>query len=521
MPNPNNHVCELNDIIKQKILGKVETTKGNLYDRLIDIKSTVSQKKDDIKNRVNTTVANINVKKNETVSNLIQKYEQTSIPAMRSARPDVTLFIEISVLVGILIMLYIIWPYLSADKSHIFSKEQYLKAAELPESAYSISELSKIRVELESLKKYFEFFNSPPYSPENQGINDLNRGVIFLPIISFLVIYIVPPFVILYIIWFIVTYWKYVIAAVWAWFLMMWNFTSKLIECKLASKWYVRLVTGWTECSPNFTDYFNAWRRQYVDIPVYYEKLKYVQEYYEVKNRYYTIPKRYYIDLPSSRSKIKIEYLRKVYVNRAADVFLKKLLDWYGVYYELPRDELYRYLLRNNKNLAAIWSKVNQTKKQVMGLPYESATVSGSKCTCPSTQTPAKIIKNLAKDDIKTAADKVKKLYDMINESRDKTSEKINVKPCEAVNVIVSNRNRIYFVALFSVILFFVILYCYSQIFGTPKWWYAIISQTWKFKTGLNLEQVLQSKMWDYSVYFVIGLIFTMSGYFLYRFRGV
>ena len=223
-----------------------------------------------------------------------------------------------------------------------------------------------------------------------------------------------------------------------------------------------------------------------------------------------------------------MEYLQKVYVNRAADVFLKKLVDWYSTYYELPRDELYRYLLRNNKNLAAVWSKVNQTKKQVMGLPYESATSSGSKCTCPATQTPVKIIKNLvssdinlAKDDIKTAADKVKQLYDEISKVRDQATEKITAKPCEAGDTVVKNRNNIYFGILFAVILFFVLLYGYSQVFGTPEWWYAIISPTWKFATGLNLQPVLQSKWWDYSVYFVIALIFIITGYTLYNLRGV
>ena len=178
--------------------------------------------------------------------------------------------------------------------------------------------------------------------------------------------------------------------------------------------------------------------------------------------------------------------------------------------------------------MAAVWSKVNQTKKQVLGLPYESATPSGSKCTCPATQTPAKIIKNLvssdinlAKDDFKTAADKVKQLYDNISKVRDQAAEKITVKPCAAGDTLVNNRNNIYFGSAFIVVLFFVLLYAYSKVFGTPKWWYAIISPTWKFVTGLNLQPVLHSTLWDYSVYFIIAVIFAVCGYILYNLREV
>ncbi len=512
-------VCKLDEIIKEKSNEKVNILKKQLSDDLSDINASISQKKNNIINQINETITNINDKKEKIVNDFEQEYNQSSLPAIRSSRPDMTLLIEISVLVILLIVLYLIWPYLSASKSYLFSQEQYMKALELPESSFSIGELSQIRIELEAFKKYFEYFDSPPYSLENQGIYDLNKGVIFLPILSFMIIYIVPPFVILYIIWFIITYWKYVIAALWGWFLMIYSYTTKLIECKLASKWYIRMVTGWTECSPSFSEYFNAWRRQYVDIPVYYEKLRYVQEYYAIKQRYYTIPKKYYIDLPSERYQIKLEYLQKVYINRAAEVFLKKLVDIYGNYYEMPRDELYLYLLGNNKNLAALWSKINQTKKQVLGLPYESATPSGSKCTCPATDTPAKVIKNLissdinlVNDDLKTAADKIKQLYDNISQIKES-----DTKPCET---IVNNRNTIYFGLLSITILFFVILYAYSKIFGTPKWWYLIISPTWKFVTGLNLQLIFKGKWWDYSIYSIIAIFFAIVGYILYSVTG-
>ena len=521
-PQSNQLVCKLDDILKEKAQKKAEDLKQNLNEKINQISADINEKKENIQKTITDAVSQVTNKKDEVISNVVQTYQRTPIAEWRSARPDLTLLIEITIIVGILIVLYSIWPHLSAARSTVFSKEQYLKAAQLPESAYSIDELSKIKVELKALKDYFDHFESNPFSPENQGLYDLNRGVIFLPIISFVVIYIVPPFVILYIIWFIITYWRYVINALWGWFVMLYRFGSTLAECKLAEKWYIRMVTGWSECSPNFSDYFNAWKREYVDIPVYYERLRYVQEYYAAKQRYYTIPKRYYIDIPRERYQVKMEYLRKVYVDRAVEVFLKKLVDWYHLYYELPRDELYRYLLRSNQNLAAVWARVHQTQRQIRGLPYESTTPTGAKCTCPATPTPVKIMTNivsddinLVKDDLKTASEKVKQLYDDISKVREKQKEKL----CETADNVVKNRNYIYFGIILMIILFFILIYGYSKIYGTPAWFYRLTGPTWHFAM-VNLRPMLVQRSWDYSLYFVIVLVLAIIGYGLYRVRS-
>lgn len=513
-----NLICDIKSIIKEKTEDKLNA----ISETSEQLKQKISDIKEDVQNEIKSIVNDVSVKKQEITTEISQAYQKTPIAQWRSARPDITLLIEVIIIISILITIYFIWPQLSAAKSPIFSKEQYLLAKQQSESSYSIDELSKVRVELKAMDDYFKYFNSPPYSIENQGLLDLNRGVIFLPILSFIIIYIVPPFVILYIIWFIITYWKYVIAALWGWFLMIYSFGTKLIECKLASKWYIRMVTGWSECSPNFSDYFNRWRKEYVDIPVYYEKLKYVQEYYAAKQKYYTIPKRYYIDLPRDRYEIKKEYLRKVYVDRALDVFLRKLLDWYQVYYERPRDELYQYVLGSNQNLAALWAKMHQSQKQILGLPYESVTKSGNKCSCPATKTPLKIIDDivtnnldLAKKDINIAVTKVKDLYDTISQEREQ-----NELDCKKLDVIVNNRNNIYFTLLLTVIIIGICVFSYSCAYGTPHWLKAWISPIWKF-TSINMRPTFIAKLPDYSLYFIIIMIFFVVGSVLYKIRSI
>lgn len=269
-------------------------------------------------------------------------------------RLDITFFIELIIFISFIVLLYYIYPYLSALKSPIFSKEDYLKALNTPESTYTLAELAKIRIERDSLDRYFKYFNTAPYSFESQGLIDLARGVIFLPIISFLIIYIVPPIIISYIGWFVYTYYKYVIEALWGWFLMIYHYSTKLIECKLASKWYIRMVTGWHKCHPKFDKYFDDWKNKYVDVPIYYEKLNYVKKYYDTKDKYYTKPKSEYIDVPLKKTQINSEFLKKTFYERTIYNLYHIIYVLYHNLYIIPRNKLYYIVLKINDYIVDI-----------------------------------------------------------------------------------------------------------------------------------------------------------------------
>lgn len=523
MSNSNPSVCNIDDFIEKKAVEKLQEIKINVNKTHDLIANKFSQTADQIKSTVNDTVHTLQNTKNNIINKINQKYKETSINQFANDRPDMALLAVVTIFVTIMVCLIFIWPHLSITQKPIFTQEQYLQAQELSENDFTLNELTKIKNEANALKQYSDFFKSNPYSRENQGLDELNKGVIFLPIISFIIIYIVPPFVILYIVWFIIKYWRYVIDAIWGWYLMIYRYSTTLIECKLAEKWYIRTITGWNECSPSFSDYFNAWRRKYIDIPIYYEKLRYIQQYYDAKKKYYTIPKKYYIDLPKERYAIKTQFYRKVYIGRALDVFLKKMLDWYHVYYELPRDQLYLYLLRNNQNLAAVWAKMKQTQKQVRGLPYESTTPSGSKCTCPASQTPVKMISdlvqsniNVVKDDVNTAKNKVKDLYDQINNIREKQKQLV----CNAADKVIQNKSSALTYILSFVILTILFIIIYSQIYGTPKWLAQFTSPTWKFSTNyFTLKPELISVYPNYIIYIILSIFVTIAASILYKLK--
>lgn len=514
--SPSNRMtCQLDDLIKDKV------SKGqNVINQGLDsVKDKIKDTQTSIKNKIQGVVTGIQDKKQEVVSSITNAYNQTPIGEWRQKRPDITLLIEVSILIGMMFVLYSVWPLLTQSNVNIFTKEQYIKATYLPETEFSIQELGQIKLEKQAFMDYFDYFNSPPYSPENQGIHVIAKGNLFLPIISFLAIYIVPPFVVLYIIWFIITYWTYVFNAIYGWLKMIWAFGSGLIECNLASKWYIRLVTGWSRDCPSFGEYFTEWRKVYVDIPVYKEKLKYILQYYAAKKKYYEIPKMYYIDLPREQYSIKAEYLRKIYIDRAYETFLQKLLSVNRKYVDRPKEELYRYVLGNNENLAAMWAKVQQTKKQIKGQPYESATASGKKCSCPATRTPVQVVTNLVTDniqavkgDISLAAQKMKDVYDKIHQTQQNLP-----KACDLANKTINSRFGVFWSTLGFILIAISLIYIYSSIYGTPPLVQLITAPTWNFVTGLNLQPQLQSVTKDYSLYLVIGVVFGIVGFGIYQ----
>ena len=124
-------------------LYSIRKSKDNLKNTLSQINDTISQKTQAVKSKITETTQSIKNKKDNVWNDLVQKYHQTPISKLRNQRPDVTLLLEVTVVVILLVLLYLIWPYLSASKSHIFSKEQYLKAAQLPESQFTVDEMSK------------------------------------------------------------------------------------------------------------------------------------------------------------------------------------------------------------------------------------------------------------------------------------------------------------------------------------------------------------------------------------------
>jgi hypothetical protein len=287
--------------------------------------------------------------KEKITTKIYEKYE--ILEEDRRLYPDIELLIEIGTVACVLLLLYFIWPYFTANNSFIFSKEQFEEAKKLPSSAYTLKEKELIDTELKALEDYYKYFEDTgvPYSLKAQGIQDLARGVIFLPIVAFVGGFVIPPFILLYIMWFVIKYWKMVLEAVWGWFLMLYEYGTTLIEGKLGCKWYIKMVTDWKCKSPIFSEYYDMWLFQYIDIPAYHEKVAYVTKYNQTKDKYYSKNKLQYFDKYKEQGEVDLTYLKQTMVNRAGEGFLKKLGSVKKFLFDDPIDYMAKWSIQDKK----------------------------------------------------------------------------------------------------------------------------------------------------------------------------
>jgi hypothetical protein len=285
--------------------------------------------------------------KEKITTKIYEKYEL--LEEERRLYPDIELLIEIGTVACVLLLLYFIWPYFKAKNSFIFSKEQFDEAVNLPIDTFSIEEQNLINDELKALDDYYKYFEDTgiPYSLKAQGIQDLARGVIFLPVVAFVGGFIIPPFILLYIMWFVTKYWKMVIEATWGWFLMLYTYGTTLIEGKLGCKWYIKMVTSWKCRSPIFSEYYDKWLVEYIDIPSYYEKVSYVAKYNQSKDKYFTKNKLKYFDKYKETGEVDLTYLKQTMVDRAGEGFLKKLGNIKKVLFDDPLDYISKKVIED------------------------------------------------------------------------------------------------------------------------------------------------------------------------------
>ena len=114
------------------------------------IMKKIGNYKDDLLQSGQKSVSDINKLKNKTkeeIHNASDKVKNSYFHMpWRKKRPDITLLAEILLLIVIGIILYTVWPYLTGSTKPGFNKAQFLKATKIPETAFNIEELAKVRL---------------------------------------------------------------------------------------------------------------------------------------------------------------------------------------------------------------------------------------------------------------------------------------------------------------------------------------------------------------------------------------
>lgn len=436
---------------------------------------------------------------------------QTFLSPILSRRTDMTILVEVLLLIMFLILLWKLMPLISSTVKPNFSKAQFDKAMKLPETAFDVTELAKVQLEAQALQDYRTFFDTAPFSSTNSGMHDLSRANAVLPFVMFGIQYLVPPFVISYILWFIIRFWPYVSSALWGWFMMLYGYFTNLIECKLGCKWYIRMVTGWSCCNPNFGDYLSDWKRVYIDQPIYAEQMQYVQKYQWAKRTFYEIPYRKYIEIPLERTKVNVEFAKKLYVDRAIEVFMRTLLGTEKTFYQRPRDALYQRVLTDNRDLAALYARTKQAQAQISGQPFTGVTKSGKICKCPATKTPLSLVKQGISKETGNIKDDLDQMIKATHDAYRKVSELKQYLPdpkdCNTYDRAINSRQSAARYMLGAIVIGCLSLFVWSQFFGAPEW----IKPTTTFVThGLSVVATGQSYfnwVWIYLVMITVFLL--------------
>lgn len=309
-------------------------------DELIDL---VDGKKKLDKDKVNTT-------NTEELYKLYDKAQE-----FRRNSPDVILLIEVVIIICILTILYILWPYLTADKSLLFSKEQFDNAMKLNSNSFNINDVTKVNMELKAMDEYFKYFTDirTPYSLKSQGIIDLMKGTIFMPFVMVGTFIVAPIFISTYILWFIWKYWKITMEACFGFLdICIYRYLKATIEGKLGCFFFIKIALGYHCHGATFDEFYSIWYRQYVEEPLYHEKLKYIDNYHMEKDKHITLPKLKYIDNPIDTVKTHGEYIKETVVDRSIESFMKAIKT--VIYYLFDNPKLSLYKLVYNKTYIII-----------------------------------------------------------------------------------------------------------------------------------------------------------------------
>lgn len=213
------------------------------------------------------------------------------------------------------------------------------------------------------IKWYTYYYRNGIQTAEEQAQYYMQLGNLTRPLIMDTIQYVIIPMSIGYVVWFCIKYYEYVIAASWGWFIMMYSFMTKKVECTLAKKWYIQFVTGWKKCSPSFSKYLKDWYNRFIQRPLRQEQLNYMKAYDEVK--YFRKRKDVNIVIDGIKNAIEniIDFIKNL---------LKKIYDI-----------IYKFF----SSLGEIFLKIYNFILSLFGVKYSSETNTGDSCECTDNPT--------------------------------------------------------------------------------------------------------------------------------------
>ena len=350
--------CKLSKKVSKKIKNAeqaIEDSADTINSHIRTQLTAIDNKKVTILSKIQEKVARQKDRINKTI---IQPHE-----AQRRTNMAMMFYVDVSLTIVLGLFIYKMYPLVKSviTRRPAFTEKQLEQAMKLPETAYSREDLRLAAEHRKSFQDWLDYYKKDDaFSDYNVGTTEIQRGSTLREPALFLIQYVIPYVILAYIVWFVVKYIKYVIAAIWGFFVMVYQFVTKKITCKLAEKWYIRLGTGWSRCHPKFNQYVDKWQRNYITRPVAQERITYLKGVQGVKTKYGDKP-------------------HLTLWNRILDW----LYDWKRIYLDQPLQELYLKLIGFHPVYVVRPYELLASRENA----YNSKTKSGKVCKCPPRKT--------------------------------------------------------------------------------------------------------------------------------------
>ncbi len=516
--------CKLSDNVKKK-----------LNDVEIDTEKFINETKKKINENVQNNIKKLEENKKKIDNKILERkksIERTIIrpyKAGKNRNKAIMFVIDICILIALGLFTYKMYPFIKQYlNKESYDEKQFNEAKKLPESAFSKEELRKVQEFRKSYQDWLDYYKQESaFSDSNLGKFEIQMGNLLRSPFLLIIQYVVPYIIVAYIIWFIIKYIKYVIAAIWGFFIACYQYVTRKITCTLAQKWYIRLITGWSRCSPSFSGYLQSWQNNYINRPIAEERISYLRGI-EVARQQYQLkyggfsPYKYGFNI------------------------LSGWLDWLKnlklVYIDLPLNELYLQIIDFHPNYVVrpytmFGEDVSKKTDKIKGDAYPSKTKKGKVCKCPPRKTLYKKLNNYLTDIPKKAtqlsdiaattkrkvkevtintANKVKDtdLYDNVSDVFDK------VTSCDSydtvLNKTIQNKKNIGKVAWITMFTVTAGIVAFSMFYQYPNWVKNLISPAYSFINGYVPTQTIQGVTMSIGIVY-IGLFLYLGYYSFFK----
>lgn len=430
--------------------------------------------------------------------NIIAPHEK-----LRKTNKATMFYVDLCLSIVAGIFLYKMYPSIKGFfNTENYTTEQYEQAMKLPENAYSREELQRASEYKKSFQDWMDYYKSEDaFSEYNIGTTEIRRGNDLREPIKFMIQYVIPYAILAYMVWFVIKYFKYVLAAIWGFFVTVYQFVTKKITCKLAEKWYIRLATGWSRCHPKFGKYIDDWENRYIKRPIAQERISYLRG---------------------------VETIRLAYKQGGYKYPFSWLWDWiynfWYIYVELPTQELYLQLTRFHPTYVVYPYDILTEKPK----PYTSKTKKGKVCKCPPKKSVytklncylkksrCKVSKNVknTKETINTTANHIKNVRHSANKKVESLKKKLpNAPSCETVQTKSKKAAQ----GIWTILMILTTgIIVYSLMYKTPKIVDKLFTPVYNFTDSYIPSMSIPTKsMTIIAVYFTMFISLGLYGFIL------